>query len=232
MELNVKRKLNNFLIVLTIIAVILIINHFARHTGEFIDGKFFWRGSYYHEINSYSYEYKQGERLGKTKNHEFNISSIEGDDKHIFLKLWNFSDDFTYIRDDYEISSIGEITTIYIDYRKYDNKEFCDAMDTLLFSGFINDKREKYIIETDEINYLTDYIMLSFNGCPVGTEFVGYIGIINNKWVYIPVQEIKTDKNGFAKTTSFTCYVIDDYDKLSIIKEYYKPTNHNANSEE
>lgn len=226
-----KRKLIISIAIIVIIAICLIINHFARHTGEIIDGKLYWHGSYYHKTNYYTYREEYG-KLGKTKNNEFNISAIEGDDEHIFLSLWDISDSCLYVKDGYEIPVNGEITAVYIDYPKYDNKEFCDAMDGLLYSGFINDKREKFIIETDNILYFADDIRLSFNGCPIGTKFAGYIGIINNKWVYIPITKIEADKNGFAKTTSFTCYVIDDYDKLPIIKEYYNPENTNFNIEE
>ncbi|MEL7570798.1 MAG: hypothetical protein AAGU14_09600 [Eubacteriaceae bacterium] len=224
-----RKKLFIFLAIIAIAALSLIVNHFVRHTGEFIDGKFFWRGSYYHKIDLDSYEFKGFDKIEKTKNLDFNISAIEGDNEYIFLLLWDLTSNYLYVKEDYEIPTSGKVTSVYVaPIHKFEDKKFCEAIDDLLYGGFINDKRKKFIIKTDVMYQLAKEITLSFNDCPVGSEFVGYIGIINNKWVYILSKDIETDQNGNAIVMSYTCYIIDDYDKLPIIKEYVKTENHNV----
>ncbi len=70
---------------------------------------------------------------------------------------------------------------------------------------------ESFYMESDNLYYHAKEIFVGYEGCPVGTQLMGFIGNINDKWVLIKTDydEVwKSIKNSELKV--YECNVISD----------------------
>jgi len=179
-----------------------------------------WRGVNYKETSG---RHKEGKTIARTKDNKSEVNEVVGDPEHIFVVVRSFLDNHLYVNENYEIPTNGEVTAIYVGYMKVESKDFCLAIDELLLDVATNNNLKTFTVESEGMYQLAEEIYLCFDGCPVGTFLVGYIGLINDTWVYVSNIPVELNPDGTWKTQSYTCYVIDGYKKLSTIKKYITP---------
>ncbi len=127
-------------------------------------------------------KYHEGKTIAKTKD-GLDINEVEGDDSHTFLVVRSFLDQWLVVRDDYEIPKSGKITKAYWSYQFIEDEEFLSALEEMITKvrpEFEYDLQGKGIYEhTDRQNMKELYI--AFEGCPVPTIYLGYMGTIDGK---------------------------------------------------
>ncbi len=142
------------------------------------------------------------------------VSTIKEDPSRTFLRVRSFLDGYGYMREDYEIPTEGEITVLYLDDRhRYTSRRMCGIITELTE----NPPEETFTIRTDAVYRYAKSVNVGYEGCPIATDFVGYLGHINGKWVFIPPVEIQYD-NGYVER-EFVCHVIPEkyHDTLSAL---------------
>ena len=172
-----------------------------------------WKGNTYVQ-KSYNYS-KEGKTLART-DRGFNLKEITDDESHNFLVVRSFLDQYTLVNEDYIIPKSGEVTCVFWDREKFTDKPLTDVI-----SKIINNKKSDFTYLSDEwLSSLTDTRQLDsldvgYNGCPVGTEYIGYIGKLNNKWVLC--FNVKNDEN--TRKSTCDCYEIPEAD-YKVLEEY------------
>lgn len=163
---------------------------------------------------------EEGKTIGKADS--WNINEIPEDKEHNFLAIRSFLDNYYVMRSDYIISNSGEITVTYIDRERYTDKNLNDAVNYIKSEEI----EEKFYIKTDNIYHYAKRVYVGYNGCPVGTEYIGMVGNINGKMVYIRPTKQEREENGVPKEQEYCCYVIpDEYvDDFNIFPYYIEDT--------
>ena len=134
-------------------------------------------------------EYSEGKTIALTRRESFcgdvnEIKSVKEDNTHTFIVVRSFLDQNLFVREDYVIPKEGEITAAVWGRVKIADKEFCQAIsDILEYDG------DTFEYETEGIFMLTEtqnmrMLYLAYEGCPIGTEFAGYLGKVNDIWVF------------------------------------------------
>lgn len=133
-------------------------------------------------------EYTCGEFVARTSDYNDDIYEIVGDEEHNFVEVsYGLGlDQELYVAKDYVIPTSGEITAVYWNRERITDETFCNAVAEMLSTEW-----ETFEYKTEALFMLTDTqhvrkLYLAYNGCPVGTEYAGYMGKINGKWVIIP----------------------------------------------
>lgn len=143
------------------------------------------------------------------------VSTIKEDPSRTFLRVHSFLDGYGYMREDYEIPTEGEITVVYLNDRyRYTFRSLCNMITDLR----ANLPAESFTIRTDAVYRYAESVSVGYEGCPIATKFVGYLGNINGKWIFIPPTEIHYENDGYVER-EFVCYVIPEryHDILSAI---------------
>lgn len=206
-----------FLVILIIGLIYLFWYLSLDKSAEFAGNTMHWKGKSYIEVSG---RYNVGDTIAKTTDGDWNISEVEGDTEHNFIEVRSFLNQYLYVNEDYEIPTDGEITSVYVDYKKIADSEFCNAVKQI-----IKDSGETFEYETDNIYSNTEDIYLCYENCAVGTEFAGNIGVINNQWVYFdPQQETyAVNEDGSRKSVTITCTIIDEkYTEILQKNTYFK----------
>lgn len=134
------------------------------------------------------------------------VSTIQEDPSRTFLRVSSFLDGYGYMREDYEIPTEGEITVVYLDGRyRYTNRQLCEKIAELRE----NPPEETFTICTDSIYRYAESVSVGYEGCPIATQFVGYLGYINERWVFIPPAEIRYENGGYVER-EFVCHVLPE----------------------
>ena len=84
---------------------IIVLDHSGVRRGEGV----YWNDVLYVPASG---EYSEGKTIAKT-NDGWQINEVEEDDTHTFIVLRSFLDQSLLVREDYEVPSSGEITTLY-----------------------------------------------------------------------------------------------------------------------
>lgn len=136
------------------------------------------------------------------------IREFKDDPTHTFLEIRSFLDNNKVVRADYTIPTEGNITCAYISGNRVSDGEVLELLSLLKSYEY----QKSFYIRTDNIYYIANDIYVGYNGCPVGTQWLGCIGDINGKLVFIPASE-NTLKPGVEQI--FECDVIpSQYEKM------------------
>ena len=152
--------------------------------------------------------YSEGKKIAKTKDGR-DINEVREDDTHTFIVLRSFLDESLYVKKDFHIPTKGEITKINWGTETITDSEFCNMMEVLLDSAVTD-----FTYETDAIYALKDNqemrpVDIAYEGCPVTTEFKGYLGKIDGKfYITTQISEDQTNEDGSPKSYTVFCYTI------------------------
>lgn len=111
----------------------------------------------------------------------------------------------------YTIPNEGNIGIVYIDRKRYSDNEFIDAINYLLNEEI----DEKFYIKTNNIDHYAKKVYVGFKDCPVGTKYIGMVGNINDKLVYI-----KPTRYEFSEQI-YCCYIIKGPAEVTLQKYPY-----------
>ena len=131
-------------------------------------------------------EYSEGKTIAKTDDC-WQINEVEEDDTHTFVVLRSFLDQSLLVREDYEVPSSGEITTLFWNRKYIADDAFKQAVTEIISSA-----KPDFEYVTDGIFQLKDnqkmrLLYVDYDGCPIATEYVGYMGTVDDTW-YLTVN--------------------------------------------
>lgn len=167
-----------------------------------------WNGKNYSTISG---EYTEGRTIAKSEDGSWDINEIKEDPSHKFVVARSFLDQYLYVSDDYTVPKSGKITKVCWNEKYIQNKDFLKAMAEIDAA-----KTATFDYETEGIFMLTENqhmrrLYFAYDECPIATEYKGYMGKVNGKWVI--TTYISSDQNnpdGSPKPYSVTCYSIPD----------------------
>ena len=99
---------------------IIVFDHSGVRRGEGV----YWNDVLYVPASG---EYSEGKTIAKT-NDGWQINEVEEDDTHTFIVMRSFLDQSLLVREDYEVPSSGEITTISWNGEYIADEEFKQAV--------------------------------------------------------------------------------------------------------
>ena len=142
---------------------------------------------------------------GKTvaKADGFDIMEIPEDKEHTFLAVRSRLDDWTIVKDSYEIPTSGKLNIAYCNHERITNGEKLCMVQSILDENYKSSIVIKTNAEPDIYNATKD-IYVGYEDCPVGTDRIGAIGNINGHLVFIKTEDLK---NGDLQ---YTCYILND----------------------
>lgn len=219
MKLKKVLKLLFIVIVLVIICFSIIDYVSIDRTAEMIFEGIRFKGEEYHIAHIAFTE--EGKTIGKAD--DWDIMEIPEDKNHYFLGVRSFLDNFYVVKDSYIIPTEGNINVVYIDNKRYTDVELKNAVEYILN----NEIHEKFNILTDNIYHYAKEIYIGYEDCPVGTEWIGMIGYVNGKLVYVkPTERIYKD-TGAPDEQIYCCYVIPSL-YIEVFNKYPYYTDNDA----
>ena len=177
-----------------------------------------WNGK---EYSSISGEYTEGRTIAKGKNGDWVINVVEEDPTHTFIVARSFLDQALLVLDDYTVPTTGKLTTVSWNGTYITDASFLDAM-----TKIEAEKNTTFTYETDGIYQLTDTqhmreLYFAYENCPVTTNFQGYMGKVNGKWVITThISQDTRNENGSPKMYPVSCYVIPE-EYWDILSKYF-----------
>lgn len=181
-----------------------VLDHSARRRGEGVQ----WNGVLYVPASG---EYTEKKTIAKTDD-GWNIVAVKEDESHTFVVLRSFLDNYLLVREDYEIPTTGQITAVSWNGKKIEDAAFCDAVTAIL-----ENKQPDFSYETQAVSHLRDdqhmrRLYLSYEGCPIGTEFAGWMGTVNGAWCI--TTQVSSDSD------TVWCYEIPQ-EYIPILEPYF-----------
>lgn len=169
-----------------------------------------WKGVTYMPVSG---KYKEGKTIAKTKD-GLDINEVEGDDSHTFLVMRSFLDQWLVVRDDYTIPKTGKVTKVYWNLKFIEDEEFLTAVTELVEKATVdfvydNSSGDIYQYKGDDV---MRELVVAYEGCPVPTNYIGYIGTIEGRWC-ITVGDYGKDK--------VDCYYIPE-EYIPLLEKYWK----------
>lgn len=185
-------------------------------SAVFAGDEIYWNGDTYVLCSG---DYSEGKTIAKTKDN-WDINEVEEDRSHTFIVARQFLDQCLYVKKDYDIPEQGDISAVVWGGNYITDEAFCT-----MFSEIMKNRETDFEYKTDAIFALNDNqkmktVYICYNGCPVATNFAGYMGKVNSQWVittYISPDQKNAD--GSAKEYSVSCYVIPD-GFIDVIENY------------
>ncbi len=149
---------------------------------------------------------KTGKTL--TKIDGFTVMEIQEDKEHNFVFVKSFMDHWTFVKESYNIPKNGELTVAYIDYEQITKGNKWKLIKSIQKKDFKGSFRIKTKDIADIFN-ATSPIYFGYNDCPVGTDRIGYMGIINERLIFIKANEI------YSENLEYTCHILkEEYKSL------------------
>ena len=185
---------------------IIVFDHSAQRIGE---NDITWKGVNYYAVYG---KYREGKTIAKTDD-GFNICEVEGDDSHTFVGLRSFLDNWLLVREDYVIPIDGEITRAYWDMTFIEDEEFLSAVTEILEkreADFVYDNSKGDIYQYKGDDVMRD-LVVAYEGCPVPTNNLGYLGTLEGRWC-ITVGNHQKDK--------VDCYYIPE-EYIPTLEKYF-----------
>ena len=185
-------------------------DHSARLEGN----KLVWNGRVYE--SSGGCQYTEGRRLATTEDRKWQIIAVREDPSHTFVVVRSFLDHYLYIAQDYAIANKGTITQIAWNGTYISDPAFLAAL-----TQIEQEKTTSFVHETSGIFVLNEQqqmktLYFAYEGCPVATEYRGYLGRIDGQWVI--TVDISTDQrnpDGSPKVYDVSCYRIpEEYHRI------------------
>ncbi len=178
------------------------------HSAKFGLESLVWNDRIY---KSASGEYTEGRTIAKTEDRKWDINEVKEDPSHKFVVVRSFLDEYLYVAEDYVIPTSGRITTV-----SWAGTYISDEVFLKTISEIEAEKTTSFDYETEAIFALNENqrmkrIYLAFEGCPITTEYRGYLGKINGKWVMTTyISEDQRNEDGSPKKHSVGCYLIPE----------------------
>ena len=168
-----------------------------------------WKGVTYMPVSG---KYKEGKTIAKTKD-GFQINEVEGDDSHTFLVMRSFLDQWLVVREDYVIPISGKITKASWGLRFIEDEDFLTAVEEIVekaTADFVYDNSENDIYQYKGDNVMRE-LLVAYEGCPVPTNYVAYMGLSDGRWC-ITIGDYVKEK--------IDCYYIPD-EYIPILEKYF-----------
>ncbi len=168
-----------------------------------------WKGVTYMPVSG---KYKEGKTIAKTKD-GFDINEVEGDNSHTFLVMRSFLDQWLVVREDYVIPISGKITRASWGLKLIEDEEFLTAVEEIMekaTADFVYDNSKDDIYQYKGDNVMRQ-LLVAYEGCPVPTNYIGYMGTIDGKWC------ITVDDHGKDKIDCY--YIPEEY--ISFLEKYW-----------
>ncbi len=207
-------------VLLAILVLIYICNKVVvfDRSGERAGNDLLWNGTTY---VSCSGSYTEHKRIAKTTD-GFDIIEIEEDDTHTFVVLRSFLDQELMVDINYTIPQSGKLTSVSWNDTKITEEEFCSVV-----ADIISRATTDFEYTTDGIFILTENqkmreVMVGYNNCPVSTEYIGYMGLVNGTWcITTEISKDQRNPDGSPKAYSVSCYTIPQ-EYIEIVEKYWK----------
>ena len=171
---------------------IIVLDHSGVRRGEGV----YWNDVLYVPCSG---EYSEGKTIAKTTD-GWQINEVKEDPSHTFIVLRSFLDQSLLVREDYSIPTFGEITTLFWNRRVITDEEF-----KLTVTEILSNAKADYEHMTDGIFQLKDnqkmrLLCAGYNGCPIATEYIGYMGTVDDTW-YLTMNQPVSE---FGKVSCYT----------------------------
>lgn len=187
--------------IVLVIAIVFIISYLSvdRTAQRIGEGGFVIQGDTYRSISvGYSGE---GKVIAKADGYD--IMVLPEDSAHNFLAVRSFTDNWIIVKESYVIPTQGELNVAYLDYERITEGEKFKLVQSILAGEFQN----SFTVKTNavaEMASATDSLYVGYGDCPVGTHWLGRVGNINGKLVFVTAEDMK-DGDLF-----YTCKVLGD----------------------
>ena len=172
-------------------------------------GELFWNDTRYVEIAGV--ETGPTKRVLARKPNQTAVIELTEDPSLTFLMVRHAGDTHYVVREDYVVPTEGEITAFLWGARYVTDETACNAMQEMresldTMSTFYHETDNLYALEGDAQTLKRVY--LAYEGCPVTTDFVGFVGKVDGKFVYAekPQQSVHTYQSDPPVTVK--CYEI------------------------
>ena len=209
---------------LLIVAVVVIVKlwesgAFIFHRSAVVTSNYVkWNGK---EYSNTSGEYTEGKTIAKGNSGDWVINMVKEDPSHTFIVARSFLDNYLFVSNDYTIPTTGKLTAVSWNGTYITDQAFLNAV-----TKIEAEKNTDFTYETNGIYQLTDSqhmrsLYFAYENCPVTTNFKGYMGKVNDKWVittYIS-QDTRND-DGSPKSYSVSCYSIPN-EYCDVLSEYF-----------
>ena len=185
---------------------IIVFDHSAERGFE---NSVIWKGVTYLTVSG---KYREGKTVARTKD-GFDINEVEGDDSHTFLVVRSFLDQWLVVREDYVIPISGKITKAYWGLKSIEDEEFLTAIEEIVekaTADFVYDNSENDIYQYKGDNIMRE-LMVAYEGCPVATNYVCYMGTADGRWC-ITIGDYGKEK--------IDCYYIPD-EYIPVLEKYW-----------
>ena len=182
---------------------------FDRSAERGFENSVKWKGITYIPVSG---EYREGKTLAGTKD-GFDINEVEEDDSNTFLVVRSFLDQWLVVREDYSIPKSGKITRAYWNSKFTDDEEFLKAVTKIIERAktdfvYDNSKGDIYQYKGDDV---MRELVVAYEGCPVVTNYIAYMGTIDGRWC-ITVGDHRKEKTD--------CYYIPD-EYVPVLEKYW-----------
>jgi len=193
----------------------------ALHSHELSTHTITWKGKKYRLCDEnfyYDVKYDRGKAITQCSECKDLLYEVSGDVDHHFLIDPCFNErDSLYVSEDYVLPKEGELTAVYVNGRKITNKKLLDAIEKLYSSDdgdfFLYKVKESF---NRDQNIFAKKVNLSYEGCPIGSDYKGYIGKVDGKWCYFHDYP----KYRVALKETIPCFEIDE-ELIAIIDKYF-----------
>lgn len=186
---------------------VIVFDHSAECWGE---NDIKWKGVKYVSVSG---KYHEGKTIAKFKDSGFRLKETREDDSHTFVVVRSFIDQWLVVREDYEIPKSGKITKAYWNLKFIEDEEFFETVSELVekaTSGFVYDNSNNDIYQYKGDDVMRE-LTVAYEGCPVPTNYLGYMGTMNGRWCMTVGKRIGT---------MFDCYYIPD-EYIPILEKYW-----------
>jgi hypothetical protein len=185
---------------------IIVFDHSAQRRE---DNGIIWKDVKYRAVSG---KYREGKTVAETKD-GFDICEVEGDGSHTFVGMRSFLDNWLLVREDYVIPIDGEITRGYWNMTFIEDEEFLSAVAEIVEQAepdfvYDNSKGDIYQYKGDDV---MRELVVAYEGCPVPTNYIGYMGTIEGRWC-ITVGDHRKEK--------IYCYYIPD-EYIEVLEKYW-----------
>lgn len=155
---------------------------------------------------NFSFALKEGKTVAKAGNTK--INAIPEDKSHTFLVARSFLDNYAIVKESYVIPTSGKAGVAYYGRERITDGEKWGLVQSILGGEY----KGSFVIKTNDrfdIANATESIYVGYEDCPVGTDWLGYMGNINGHLVFIEKEDVREED------LRYTCYILkDEYQKL------------------
>ena len=202
-----------FLVVLFIVNGGIVLDHSGERRGE---QALYWNDTLYVPCSG---EYSEGKTIAKTTD-GWQINEVIEDDTHTFIVLRSFLDQYLLVKEDYKIPTSGAMTIAV-----WNGKNIYDENFHVTLSKILEQATTDFEYETDGIFQLTDNqkmysLYVGYEGCPVATTPIGYMGQVNGTWcITTQISDDRYNADGSPKPYKVSCYSIPQ-EYIEVLEQY------------